>query len=313
MTEFIRYQHVERLGTVETEGILDGVVHAFYKIDGTNGSVWWDDDQNCIATGSRNRILSSESDNAGFHKWVKENTDLCQLAWDNPDFIFYGEWLVPHSLKTYRDEAWRDFYVFDVCDTKVGEAGAMLPYDTYKPLLDAHGVNYIPIMATLKNPTEEHILRLLDRSGEFLVRDGAGKGEGIVLKNYGYQNKFGRQTWAKLVTNEFKEKHHKEMGGPEINNTLFVEEMIVRDFLTEAFIEKERSKILTTRHVYKGYNEFVQDGWASKMIPELLGRVWYEFIREETVNFLKVHKNPKINFRLLNQLVIRRVKEVIGV
>ena len=39
MTEFVKYQHVERLGTDETEGILDGIVYVFYKIDGTNGSV----------------------------------------------------------------------------------------------------------------------------------------------------------------------------------------------------------------------------------------------------------------------------------
>ena len=32
---FTKYQHVERLGTTETDGILDGDVLVFPKIDGT--------------------------------------------------------------------------------------------------------------------------------------------------------------------------------------------------------------------------------------------------------------------------------------
>ena len=29
------YQHIEKIGTAETEGILNGEVHLFYKIDGS--------------------------------------------------------------------------------------------------------------------------------------------------------------------------------------------------------------------------------------------------------------------------------------
>lgn len=35
---FIKYQHLERLGNQETNGILDGEVYVFPKIDGTNAS-----------------------------------------------------------------------------------------------------------------------------------------------------------------------------------------------------------------------------------------------------------------------------------
>ena len=30
-----RYQHIEKILTTETEGILNGKVHLFYKIDGS--------------------------------------------------------------------------------------------------------------------------------------------------------------------------------------------------------------------------------------------------------------------------------------
>lgn len=303
--EFKEYIHLERLGTTEVEGILDGECWVFPKIDGTNASVWFDGSK--IRCGSRKRDLTPKglydvaSDNAGFRDWVlsKNQEKLRAMIEYFPNNRFYGEWLVPHSLKTYRDDAWRDFYVFDV---QHNETGQFVEYEEYKTWLEDFGINYIPPIAKIKNPNEDDIYRLLDRSGEFLVKDGMGKGEGVVVKNYSFVNQYGRTTWAKLVTNEFKEKHSKEMGPPEIHSGLMVEEKIVQDFLTEEFIKKEKAKIETTH-----------GGWSSSNIGELLGRVWYEFIREETTNFLKVNKNPKINFKLLNTLVIKKTKEVINI
>ena len=40
--EFKKYMHIERLGTDEVEDIEFGECYIFYKLDGTNGSVWLD-------------------------------------------------------------------------------------------------------------------------------------------------------------------------------------------------------------------------------------------------------------------------------
>ena len=299
MPEFTKYMHIERLQNQEVEDILDGNVYIFYKIDGTNGSVWWDNDKG-IQAGSRNRVLSLDNDNAGFCAFVYGDSPLLPFYFneENRHLILYGEWLVPHSLKTYRDDAWREFYVFDVWDT---ENECFLSYDEYKVLMDKYDINYIPPLAIFRNPTEENLLECLEKSGQFLIMDGGGIGEGITIKNYDFVNKYGRTVWAKMITNEFKEKHHKEMGAPEINGTLLVEQDIIEEFLTGEFIRKEQAKIINTH-----------GGWSNQNIPELLGRVWYEFIREETTNFLKKHKNPKINFRLLNTLCLKKTKQEIG-
>jgi hypothetical protein len=118
-----------------------------------------------------------------------------------------------------------------------------------------------------------------------------------VIKNYSYKNKFGRITWAKIVTSEFKEKHVKEFRGPKTEFKM-IEQTIVDKFLTEAFIDKEFEKLKTEK-----------EGWRSKYIPEFLGRLWYEFINEECWNFIKKMKNPKVNFKLLNTLVVMKIKE----
>ena len=54
--EYKKYQHIERLGTSEVEGILDGKVYLFYKIDGTNSCIFLKG-ENELGFGSRNREI----------------------------------------------------------------------------------------------------------------------------------------------------------------------------------------------------------------------------------------------------------------
>ncbi len=289
--EFRKYQHIERFGTEEVDGIELGECFIFPKIDGTNASVWLKDNKVCA--GSRNRELSVEQDNAGFYDYVTNQDNLKQYLLKHPKHRLFGEFLVPHSLRTYRKDAWRKFYIFDVClDTEY------LPFDTYLPLLQEFGLDYIPPICKVKNASYEYLIKTLQRN-TFLVEDGKGTGEGIVIKNYSFYNKYGRQTRAKIVTNEFKEKHGREMGQGMEKAKKMVEEDIVHNYCTEAFIEKEYAKIVNEK-----------GGWRSEYIPMLLGRIYSELVKEECWNFVKRYKNPKVDFKTLSALVIQKIKEV---
>ena len=112
--EFKKYQHIERFGTDEVDGIEFGECLIFPKIDGTNSSVWLDADGN-LKAGSRKRELSLKQDNAGFYTYILEHENVKKYLMKHPTHRLYGEFLVPHSLKTYRDDAWRKFYIFDIC------------------------------------------------------------------------------------------------------------------------------------------------------------------------------------------------------
>jgi hypothetical protein len=58
------------------------------KIDGTNGLIYITDDGDMFI-GSRNRWLSAESDNFGFHRWASENqSELMKLGAGH----HHGEW-----------------------------------------------------------------------------------------------------------------------------------------------------------------------------------------------------------------------------
>lgn len=288
---FLKYQHIEKLGTAETRDIEYGECFVFPKIDGTNSSVWLED--GVIHCGSRNRELSLENDNAGFMAWAINQKRIHGYLLSNPTHILYGEWLVPHSLKTYRENAWRDFYVFDVYDLK---EDIYVSFKAYEGALKSFGINYIPPIAIVNNATYAKFIEFLDKN-VFLIQDGKGVGEGIVIKRYGYKNKFGRTVWAKVVTSEFKERHAKEMGAPVVECKKIIEQEIAESFVTLAIIEKEYSKICLEKE------------WNSKLIPMLLNVVYYSVIKEEIWEILKSIKQKVIDFDRLKHFVFAEVRK----
>lgn len=288
---FKRYMHIERFGNDEVHGIELGNCYIFPKIDGTNASMWWDLK---TKTGSRKRELSFNDDNAGFCAWADTFKGV-SLFIDRQHWRIYGEWLVPHSLKTYADDAWLKFYVFDVFDD---ETEKYLTYEEYQPLLKQHGFDYIPPISIIKNASYENLLIELGNN-KFLIRDGEGNGEGIVIKNYNYQNRFGQTVWAKIITNVFKEKHIKEMGAQVKSFRKRTEQTICDEYVSNHLVDKIYSKIV---------NEM--EGWNSRYIPRLLQTVYYDLVNEEVWDIVKKMKNPTINFRTLNSLVIVKIKEI---
>lgn len=293
--KFARYQHIERWGTDEVEGIEIGKCYLFPKLDGTNASIWLDGE---IKAGSRNRQLHLQGDNQGFYHAILNDSQfdgIKKCLQERPNLRFFGEWLVKHTISDYRDSAWRRFYVFDVVEEKENTF-RYLPYEEYKELCDHYGIEYIPALKIINNPTYEDILFAAQNNHYLLPEDKVG--EGIICKNFEFVNKYQRTTWAKVVLSEFKENFYKKMGSPEKDNKL-IEEEIIEKYCTEAFIEKTYAKVANDR-----------GGWKSQYIPHLLGLCFTEFVKEETYNFVKKYKNPKIDFKTLNLFLIRKIKRV---
>lgn len=295
--KFKKYQHVERFGTPNVRDIEIGECYVFAKIDGINSSCYLDDYGN-IKAGSRNREVTLENDNQGFYARILENEKIKAYLEKYPNHRLFGEYLVRHTVQTYRDDAWKRFYIFDVVIDSGEDDMEYIPYDIYKEYLDEFELDYIPPIAKIINPTYENLIRCLEKN-KFLIKDGEDDAEGIVIKNYSYKNTHNKTIWAKIVSNEFKEKHCKKMGVDEIKPRDMVEEKIIDDFVTTAFIEKEYAKIIHE-----------QGDWTPKLIPMLLNKIYYELVTEEIWNIVKKYKNPKIDFRTLNSLVTAKIKQV---
>ena len=304
---FKPYMHIERFGKPEVEGIELGRVFIFPKLDGTNSSIWpiGTGHRMALAAGSRTRELSLEHDNAGFlaslrsatNGFESENWD--QFFKDNPNLRLFGEWLVPHTFKGYRPEAWRRFYIFDVMND---ETGQYLSYETYKPLLDKYpGLTYLAPLAIINNGSYENFLKVVNEN-KYLCPDDGEPGEGVVLKNYDYYNKFNNQVWAKIVRQEFKEKHALVMGAPEINTGLMNEQIVLDKIPLQTLVEKTIGKIMVS--------DGASTGWQGKYIPQLFERVFRDIIVEELYDAVKEIKGRSINFKTLKSLMIMRIKQI---
>lgn len=286
--EFKKYQHLEKFGATETNGIEYGTCYVFPKIDGSNAQIFYN---NGLQAGSRNRHLKIDNDNAGFLKWVLQQQKFELFFKKYPNIRLYGEWLVPHILKTYIPESWNYFYVFDVM-----ENDNYIDYETYKIMLEEYNIEYIPPICKIKNPTYQRLIDLLDKNN-YLIQDGKGTGEGIVIKNYEFKNKYGNIVWAKIVKNEFKAKHSR-VQITEIKEKKIIEQDIADKFVTKVLIEKEYAKINN------------EAGWSSRHIPRLLNVVFYCLVKEESWNILKEFKNPTIDFKRLMYFSNAKTKEL---
>lgn len=323
---FMPYQHIERWGTTEVEGIECGTCLIFSKLDGTNASIWLCQDLAGphLHAGSRTRLLSEGSDNAGFLAATKTSewgAVIFELLQQHPNWRLFGEWLVPHTYKQYREETWRRFWIFDVFDHGFDhDTGRYLPYEVWGAALRDAGLDVIEPLAEIINPTEELVRRIVE-CNTYLVKDGAPPGEGVVIKRYGFRNRFGRETWAKLVRNQFKEENRRAFGHVKQEGYVLEAEIAER-WVTGEFVQKTRAKIeqlLWEAHIsqpqslvpYYGEKEyFVRASENRKhLIPRLLATVFYDLVREETWEILKHFKNPTIDFKSLQRFTVAATKK----
>lgn len=318
---FRRYESLKRLGDPATRDIDLGRVFVFPKVDGTNASIWMHEGQVCC--GSRNRVLSTEEDNAGFCRWLNDETGGCITAFiaDNPHLRIYGEWLVPHTIKGYREDAWRKLYVFDVYDS---EADRYLGFTEYANILEPYrsrdGANFdvIQPLAIIQNPGADQLLTLVEQN-TYLMADGAGLGEGVVLKNYEWHSTADGHSWAKIVRNSFREDNARGFGAAEFQGTRLVEQKIVDEYVTPHLVGKTRAKVVLDVANQSGkdtsspnWQQEVEAEHRHRVLPQLLSRVFHDLVTEEIWGVVKKHKNPTVDFRKLSQLSNHQTKRFAG-
>lgn len=332
MSRFRRYDHLERLDHRSVRDILLGRVFIFPKLDGSCASVWAESVEHpllgivdaTVACGSRNRVVTPEDDNQGFAAWAQSDAaaELRKFVLANPQVTVYGEWMVPHTLKTYRPEAWRRFWIFDVHDR---DKHQYLPYEEWGPVLQGMGLDVVEPLCIIQDPSAEQV-QVQVETNSYLIADGAGLGEGVVAKNYDWRNRHGHQPWAKVVRNAFKEDNRRAFGTTEKGGEFQVEVAIVEQFVTPELVGKTRAKIVTelanenlvdlaaSASVGPGHVAMVirqlEERWRHKLLPQLLGRVYHDLVTEEIWAMLKKHKNPVVNFKLLQARCTMRTKDL---
>lgn len=271
--KFLSYPKIHRLGKEETDGLLEfGEVTVQEKIDGANTSIWLDDGVLC--GGSKNRQLGDESFN-GFVEYIKAHDGINKLLSNHPSFRLYGEWLVRHTI-AYNETAYRQFYLFDIHSEECGffsqsEVGA---------IASTYGINYPQVFFT-GSTTAEAIQ-------EFVGKTNLGdKGEGVVIKNPEFINKFGDCVYAKVVTEKFKEDNALTFGGNNKHSDSYWEMYVVNKYCTLARVKKIMNKIQpeVNKRLDKEHTPRVIQTCYHDLITE---DMWEIATKVEALNFRKL-------------------------
>ena len=289
------YLKLQKQGSEELEDYFDdnSLYYFFPKLDGSQGTVWCENDELMVA--SRNRLLSSKSDNAGFHKYIQENKEK-YLAFfkDHPNYVLYGEWLVKHTIN-YEENLYNKFYIFDVFDTKTNQY-----INLAEKQYQYSALNFIQPFA-IHNGKDAKVFIEDYKNESSLWSYGTAienEGEGFVVKKYNHINKFGRKVYLKVLSDNFKSKKQKPKANSSItfparNNDL-IEAEIIDKYMDDHFIQKEKAKLL--------------ENGKPLNIPQFLNTTWYTFIAEETNNFIKKNNYPVINFRILKIIAFEKLR-----
>ena len=284
--EFKKYPKIKRLGDDENDGILFGNCHVQEKIDGANTSIWKCEDGS-ISCGSRNNdLIKNENGFNGFVDYVKAHEGIKDLLHDFPNHRLYGEWLVKHTVQ-YNETAYKQFYLFDI------EAdGKFLSTGIVNGLAKEYAISAPQYFGCFKDPTIEQLNEMVGKS---TIGD---KGEGIVIKNLSFVNKFGDSPYAKIVTQGFKEQNDIVFGGNNKHSDTYWEMYVVNKYITLARVKKIVQKIETL----EGRKVKIED------TARIINTVYHDMITEEIWEIQK--KVQLINLKRLGGLSMKKAARI---
>lgn len=282
--EFRKYEKIHRLGKEEVDGILNGVCHIQEKIDGANASIWIDDNDE-IQCGSRNRHLVDNGFN-GFIEYVNSHDGIKALLNFNPEVRLYGEWLVKHTIQ-YKENCYKKFYLFDIF-----HANSFLTPDAVYEVAETYGIDVVPSLGVIKNPSIDQLKELVGKSSF------GDRGEGVVIKNMEFVNKFGDVCYAKLVSESFKEANLLAFNGNDKHSEDYNEMYFVNKYMTLGRVQKVIDKIQPE----------INERMDMKHIPRVCNSAYHDMLTEEIWEASK--KIQSIKFNSLKNLAMKKAKQI---
>ena len=280
MIDIKKYTDIIRYGKSCTEGVLKegDIISITEKIDCANASFRTDEtNEEGVSCYSRNKPLGEHNTLSGFYNWVKNNIVPIKNKL-NKNYIYFGEWLVKHKV-VYKEECYNKFYMFSIWDVEKEEYLSDEMVINEAKRLGLTTTNYFYRGEYI---SYDHLMSFVGKSNMTLK---ANTGEGIVVKNVDYKDKFGKQVFVKLVSEAFCEvQKQKKPKNPNIDNGLLP---IVMTVLTKARIEKMLYKLVDEGELKQDYD--IKD---MRIILKLLGtNVYNDIMKEESELFVNFEES----------------------
>ena len=221
------------------------------KVDGANAAIRYDAETDSIVAQSRKNILNTSNTLRGFYEFTQLLVKDRIKAVLRPEYILYGEWLVPHSVK-YPELAYNKFYVYDIYDT---ERNNWAPQEYVEEIAKLLHLPYIKTWYDGEFISWEHCKSFLPNSAY-----GEVEQEGIVIKNETKLNSLDSHEpfYVKIVNTRFKEKmERKEKKSQSPEQIAFEEEENnkTKTIVTPARVEKLLNKLVD--------EEIVPENWGA--------------------------------------------------
>lgn len=291
-----KYQSIVRLGHRTTVGVLNegDFIVVQEKLDGANASFRKDGD--VIRVYSRNLELNEENNLGGFYQWVQESIDINTLV---DTGVYFGEWMNPHKIKypNYQEQ----FFLYDVYDT---ETERYIEFNLVRAQAKKLNVNLIPVFYMGEYKSFEHLESFVGKTlvgGQFKDRE---MGEGIVVKNVDYIDRYGRQVFVKLVSDEFREVQKQKP--PKDPSKVSEEQIFVNTTVTEARVDKFLHKFVDEGILDENWG--IED--MGTILRNLGGAIFDDIIKEES-DMLPKEYEEKLVKRAIGKTLPQIVKKII--
>lgn len=288
---------IVRLGHKTTVGVLnvgdDIIIQE--KLDGANASFHRDGD--IVRCYSRNHQLNEENNLRGFYQWVKENIRAEDLEEDE---IYFGEWLTKHKLDY--GENLNKFYLYDVYITTTNEYAH---YSLTDAVASSLGVQVAPRLYVGEYQSFEHLQSFVGKTELGGKLGDLETGEGIVVKNYDYKDRWGNQIFVKLVTDAFREVQKQR--APKDPSTASQEQIFINVNLTTARVEKLVHKLVDEGILDEHWG--IED--MGTILKNLNTRAYEDIIKEEA-DYLPKEADEKELRRAVSKRLPQQVKNIIN-
>lgn len=292
MSEMKKYMDIVRLGQKTTVGVLNegDYITITEKIDGANAS--FKKENSIIKAYSRNTELNEENNLRGFYQWTQTLNPESLLD----DVIYFGEWLVKHKIQ-YPADRLNQFYLFDIYDENNNK---YINFSTVKYEANRLNLNLIPLFYKGEYQSFDHLMSFVGKTAL-----GGEQGEGIVVKNVEYRDRYGKQIFVKLVTDEFRETQ-KQKAPKDPNRPITIEQQFVNDCVTKARVDKLLHKLVDEGILNEGFG--IED---MGLILKNLGSRVYEDILKEEKDSLPENYEEKLIRKAIGSKIPLIVKEII--
>lgn len=296
------YTKIKRAGHERTERAFDrGELILKEKLDGCNFRFSVNENGEFVF-GSKNVIYTidgepdyEENVDGRFTDAIEYIREKCNPEEFDQNKTYFGENMVKHSIDyEYDTNPPPQVIMFDVYDH---EEEKYLDTEEAYELLDKHPLELAPIVDLFEDASE------FDPS-EYEIPDSNyrdGKMEGVVIINTDKDedHRSGFSTRAKVVTDEFAEKHKKATGANQSKEAIHGHEKIVSKYCTDGRIRKHIEKMRDAGREFGMELMANQDG-----VDGLPVRVSADILEEEAAEI--VMRNDAVNFKDFRDLVADR-------